>query len=65
MESKIMDLSVQEFKNLISSTVKETIEELNEELLALGSDAYLNSIEEARKDWKTGNTVSFEEAFDV
>ena len=65
METKVKDLSVQAFKNLIAVTVRETMEELNEDLLALGSETYLRSIEEARKDWRAGRTVPFQEVFDV
>ncbi|OFV68791.1 MAG: hypothetical protein SCAL_000467 [Candidatus Syntrophoarchaeum caldarius] len=36
-----------------------------EDMLALSSDEYLKSIEEARNDYKTGRVRSIEEIFDV
>jgi len=54
--TKIKDLTVSELKALISDTVKESVEDLIEDLLALSSDEYLGSIEEARKDYKEGRT---------
>jgi hypothetical protein len=63
--TKIKDLTVGELKALISDAVKESVEDLIEDLLALSSDEYLRSIEEARKDYKEGRVKYFEEIFDV
>jgi len=41
------------------------MEDLIEDILALSSDEYLRSIEEARKDYKEGRKRYFEEIFDV
>ena len=41
--------------------VKETMEDLIEDILALSSDEYLHSINEARTDYKEGNVKSFDE----
>ncbi len=54
METKVKDLTVEELQSLISDTIKSTLEDLIEDMLALSSDEYLQSIEEARKDYKEG-----------
>ena len=58
---KIKDLSIEELKCLISDTIRETVEDLIEDMLALSSDEYLKSIEKARKDYKEGRMKPFEE----
>ena len=49
METKVKDLTVEELKPIISNTIKEGFEDLIEDIVALSSDEYLHSIEEARK----------------
>jgi len=65
METKVKDLTVEELQSLISDTVRGTMEDLIEDLLALTSDDYLRSIEEARSDYKAGKVKDLEELFDV
>ena len=65
METKVKDLTVGELRSLISDTVKEAMEDLAEDILALSSDEYLSSIKEARSDYKEGKVKDLEEAFDV
>ena len=65
METKVKDLTIGELRSLISDTVKETMEDLVEDILALSSPQYLRSIEEARRDYKKGKVKSIEELFDV
>lgn len=65
METRIKDLTVKELQSLIAKTVKETVEEVMEDALALASSNYLKSIEQARKDYQQGKTKTFEEVFDV
>jgi len=65
LTSKIADLTVEEFKSLITEAFREIMEELSEDIAALSSDEYLNSIEEARKDYQSGRVKKFEEVFDV
>jgi len=55
METKISDLTVDELKNLISRTVQETIENYLEDIKALSSKNYIDSIKEAREDYKEEN----------
>ena len=65
METKVKDLTVGELRSLISDTVRGAMEGLIEDMLALSSDEYLRSIEEARSDYKEGKVQSLEEIFDV
>ena len=62
---KVKDLTVGDLKSLISDTVKNVMEDLIEDMLALSSDEYLRSIEEARRDYKEGRVKNFEEVFDA
>jgi len=54
-----------ELHSLISDTVKGTMEDFIEDILALSSDDYLHSINEARSDYKEGRVKNFDEIFDV
>jgi len=65
MEAKIKDLTVEELQSLISNTIKSTLEDLIEDMLALSSDEYLQSIVEARKDYKEGKIKYLEDIIDV
>jgi len=59
--TKLRDLTVGEFKTLVSDTIKENIEDLLEDLTALSSKEYLTSIKEARDDYKHGRVKGIEE----
>ncbi|HEX9739445.1 MAG TPA: hypothetical protein VGA29_01610 [Ignavibacteriaceae bacterium] len=63
MNTKISDLTVDELKNLITKTVQETIEDYLEDLKALSSKDYINSIREAREDYKAGDYKDIELRF--
>ena len=65
MVTKVRDLTVEELRALISSAVKDALEDLVEDLLALSSEEYIRSVEEARRDYKEGRVKRFEEVFDV
>ncbi len=65
MNIKVQDLSVVEFQSLISDTVRETMEDIIEDIFALSSDKYLRSIKEARSDYNQGKVKNLEEIFDV
>ena len=65
MEKKIADLTVNEFQLLIDQSMHKAFEEISEDILALSSPKYLESIEEARQDFKAGKTKTFEEIFNV
>jgi cytoplasmic iron level regulating protein YaaA (DUF328/UPF0246 family) len=64
-EKKIGDLTVNEFQLLINKTVHEAFEELSEDILALSSSEYRESIKEARNNFKEGEVKTFKEVFDV
>jgi hypothetical protein len=57
----LRDLTVEEFKILISDTIKENLEDLVEDVAALSSREYLKSIEEAREDYRQGRVKHLEE----
>ena len=57
----LKDLTVEEFKILISDTIKENLEDLVEDVAALSSREYLRSIEEAREDYRQGRVKLLEE----
>jgi lipoate-protein ligase A len=59
--TKLKDLTVDEFRTLISNSVRESMEDLLEDLTALSSKEFLNSIKEAREDYKHGRVKSIEE----
>ena len=65
MEIKVKDLTVGELKSLISDAIRESLEDLIEDIVALSSDEYLRSIEEARTDYKEGRIKHLEEISDV
>ncbi len=65
MAMKVKDLTVDELKSLISDTIRESFEELVEDILALSSDEYIKSIEEARRDYREGRIKDLEEISDV
>jgi hypothetical protein len=62
---RLKDMTADEVKSLISQTVRETMEEFLEDMLALGSENFVNSIKQAREDYKKGDVKTFEEVFDV
>lgn len=57
----LRDLTVEEFKILISDTIKENLEDLVEDMAALSSREYLKSIEDAREDYRRGRVKHLEE----
>ena len=61
MDTKISDLTVNELKELIATTVQETIEDYLEDLKALTSKNYINSIHEAREEYKAGDYKDYNE----
>ena len=61
MDTKISDLTVHELKELIASTVQETIQDYLEDLKALASKDYINSIREAREEYKAGDYKDYKD----
>ena len=62
---KLKDMDTEELKLLIKESVREAVEDIIEDLIALSSEKFLKSIEEARDDYKQGKIKHFEELFDV
>ncbi len=65
MEKRISELSESELSVLIENIVKKTMEEISEDILALTTKDYIQSMEEARKDYKEGKVKEFNEVFGV
>jgi len=65
MITKVKDLTVDELRSLVSDTVRGVMEDSIEDMVALSSERYLRSIEEARRDYKEGRVKSFEDVFNV
>jgi len=63
--TKVAELSVEEFKELVHRTVEDSLESVFEDILALSSPEFLKSIIEAREDYREGRTKAFEEIFNV
>ena len=59
----IQNLTVAELKELISVTVKQAIEDEIEDIQALASTNYIQSVKEARADYTAGKTKSLDELF--
>lgn len=55
MDTQIKDLSVNEFKELVETTVRQSVEGILEDYIAMQSKNYILSVAEARQDYKTGN----------
>jgi hypothetical protein len=63
MDNKVKDLTIDQLKTLIKETIQETISDEIETWMASTSNAYLESIKEARSDYKQNKVVSLEEGF--
>jgi len=61
----IRDMTDEELQALIANTIKETMQEIVEDILALNNESYLSSIEQARADYQAGRVVTFKDAFGV
>ena len=65
METRVKDLTTDELRELIYSTIREALEELSGDIAALSSDDYVHSIDEARRDYSEGRVKGLEELFDA
>lgn len=61
MTVKVKDMTAEELQKLITETVNNVVEDLLEDILGLSSDTYLQSIEEARKDYQEGRVTKLED----
>ena len=55
LKDKISELTIEELKTLITDSVKEAVEEALENFEAGSSKSYLNSVKEAREEYKRGD----------
>ncbi len=64
MPIAIKDLSVDELREVIQSTVRQTLEDYLEDFRALDSPSFVRSIAEAREDYKAGRTIPLDDLMD-
>jgi len=60
-DKRIADLTVGELQTLISGSVKTAIDEYFEDLEALKGQNYIQSIKEAREDYKSGKITNIDD----
>lgn len=65
MDTKIKELTVEEFRSLLSDILKEAMDDLKEDILALSSQEYIDSIKESRKEYKEGKFKNLEDILNV
>ena len=63
MSTKVQDLTIDELRIIISDTVKDTVGDMIEDIIALSNKEYIDSVKEARKDYKTGQTEKYNSFF--
>lgn len=63
MNKKISYLTIEKLKNFIWSKANETMENFLEDLKALSSKDFINSIKEAREDYKSGDIINYNQIF--
>ena len=62
---KLSDLTITDLQKIISDIVRETIEDIFEDREALSSINYINSIKEARIEYKKGNFTNLDDVVNV
>ena len=63
MATMVSDLTIDQLRELISDTVRESMGDVLEDLLAIKSENYVASIERARNDYNEGRLTPYEELF--
>ncbi|MCG3199042.1 MAG: hypothetical protein GHCLOJNM_03551 [bacterium] len=61
MATHVSELSIEEFKELISESVRTSFEDMLEDYTAMGSPEFLRSIAEAREQYKRGDVTPLEQ----
>jgi hypothetical protein len=61
MTQKIAEMTRDEFKCLIADSIREAVEDVLEDLMALQSPNFFKSIEESRREYERGEVRSLEE----
>jgi len=64
MAQRVSDLTTEELERIVENTVRRTIEDYLEDLKALGSSTYLDSIREAREEVQRGDITTLAELHD-
>ncbi len=65
MNEVLNEMTKDELKIYIREAVNEAMEDFLEDILALTSNNYLESIREAREEYRTGNTKTLDELMNV
>ncbi|MEO8209667.1 MAG: DUF2683 family protein [bacterium] len=65
METKVSELTVSQLKELISVIVQEKIEDTIEDLKSLMDPEYIQSIKEARAEYKAGKVTGIDDILDA
>ncbi|MBI5727179.1 MAG: hypothetical protein HY965_04970 [Ignavibacteriales bacterium] len=61
MNEKVNELTVDELKDLISNVVQEKLDDMLEDVKLMLDSEYVNSIKEARKEYKQGKVTSIDD----
>ena len=61
MTVKVKDLTVEELQKVISQTMSDFVKDLLEDIAGLSSEEYIQSIDEARKEYKEGKVTKLED----
>jgi len=65
METKVSELTVSQLKDLISAIVQEKIEDTIEDIKSLLDEDYIQSIKEARSEYKSGKVTGIDDTLDA
>ncbi|HMQ78411.1 MAG TPA: hypothetical protein PKE39_12400 [Ignavibacteria bacterium] len=61
MNEKVNELTVDELRNLISNVVQEKLDDMLEDVKLMLDSEYVNSIKEAREEYKQGKVTSIDD----
>jgi len=65
METKVNDQTVSQLKDIISEVVRERIDDVIEDLKSLVDNDYIESVKEARKEYKEGKVTNIDDIMDA
>jgi hypothetical protein len=65
MPVAVKDLSVDQLRQVITEAVRQSMEDYLEDRVALQSESFKQSIEEAREDYRKGSVKPLEEFLDA
>ena len=63
MSKTIKEMTTDEFREMITSVVQEAVDNAMEDIIALNSVEYVNSITEAREEYRKGDVKPLEDVF--